>query len=374
MTNKGKILFTILLVIIVVLLVYVFLIKSATPETFINTDNNISNPVSETNADQTNGITITVDPKDPNVSIYTSDNLGVEFSYLNNGTTGLKSKPVEAGNTISLDSNNYIKVIQKTTNKSVVQTIKDFFPEEFKNEPNCSVVADGVNKYLIWDKRIPVSARGSDSFDGSPYQNLDSICGSKMDNDFIVDPNFSNVIYYVQYSHQSFDYAADASANPKPWFTTVHLIKVSSENSSQNNVASEWKTYSYKNITFKYPSDWTIDINGDRLYSQVPKREQARHVIGLSIYPLSDLSKKWIADNPKSIIIPATQNYEEHTIGVSYDIVVGDIYMGANDPEEYYPKVQITNGVNFSLGNGSKFVPELETIFNEIVKSVKLVK
>lgn len=168
--------------------------------------------------------TITLDTNNPNISIYTSYSLGIQFRYLNNGKYGLQSKPIESGDKISLDENNYVRVFQKLKDESVEQAIKRLLPQKFQN-PNCSVVPDGINKYLIWDKRVPVSYYSYDGIlDGTPYEKLGkTFCNPIMDNHFVIDPAFPNTIYYIEYSHQAFDYSANESKS-EAWWTTVRLI------------------------------------------------------------------------------------------------------------------------------------------------------
>jgi len=250
MQNKSK-LNTVLLVILIVLavigLVYVSLNNSRQKGENNNLVNNLQqgninqNALDQTNATQnvqtdtnlisTNSIkpsTVTTAPNDPNVSIYTSYNLGVQFSYLNNGDSSFKSKPVESGDKISLDNGNYVRIFQKLPNKSVEQTIKHAFPQVFNNS-YCSVVADGVNKFIIWDNRVPVSYYKATTLDGTPYEKYDenrTLCypiSIDYNEDFIVDPNFPNLIYYTAHPDQAWSYSSDGTKT-KQWYETVHLI------------------------------------------------------------------------------------------------------------------------------------------------------
>jgi hypothetical protein len=171
--------------------------------------------------------TVTIDPKDKNISIYTSYNLGVQFSYLNNGDFGLTSKPIESGDRISLDGMNgssYIRVFQKLSGESIEQTIKRIIPEPFSNI-NCGISKLNSNSYIIWDKRVPINQYGQDDADytSSDGTYLKNICLSKMSFPFRIDPNFPNIVYYMEYSTQSPDYFANESGS-KQWTGTVHFI------------------------------------------------------------------------------------------------------------------------------------------------------
>ena len=176
------------------------------------------------------GSTIVADPTDPNAVIYTSTTLGVQFSYIihpegeaNAFELPYEGIPRETGDTVSLDSENYITVFNKGSNNSIEQSIKDHYPQIFQN-PYCTVLPDGQNRYVIFDSRVPLTERKDVSLDSTPYQQYeDTICYTpNIWRDFIVDPDFPNKIYLVQDS--AVDAPSYSAENGAQWFTTVHLI------------------------------------------------------------------------------------------------------------------------------------------------------
>jgi len=237
MQNKSK-LNTILLMIVIVLLVIGFLMLGSRKAEKSNSVVNNQIPINQTNTNTNQNMvvsptvkesTITTDPNDPNVSVYTSYNLGVQFSYLNKGEVGFyASKPKESGDKISLDSGDYVRVFQQLPGESVEQTLRRVVPEQFPNS-NCSVVPlllSDKSSYAIWDKRASLDQRGGDDtadYVSSNGTHLTNICDPQMRLDFKTDSNFPGVIYYIERSTQAVDYYAD-SARTKQWFETVHLI------------------------------------------------------------------------------------------------------------------------------------------------------
>lgn len=235
MQNKSKfntVLLIILIVLVVIGIVYVLL--NNLKQNYQNNSNQTTatqTTQANTNVSKNKASTITNDPRNPNVSIYTSYSLGVQFSYLKDGGFDLVSlRPIESGDKISFiennanytNPNNYIRVFQQLPNESTEQTIQRVIPESFKNQ-YCTVTTLYSNEYIIWDKRIPLSYYGYTSLDGTPYQDYKDICPGSSLLEFFTDPVSPGVVYYVSYESQSPSYWADVK-HTKQWWQTVHLI------------------------------------------------------------------------------------------------------------------------------------------------------
>lgn len=143
---------------------------------------------------------------------------------------------------------------------------------------------------------------------------------------------------------------------------------------------AEWKEYNYKTIVFSYPSTWTIKEYTTS--SQDWEGEETETFPALKIIPPL---KKLCPNLPKKVTYPEIPNYE---FEANYDIDIDGPEDASKAPqfsfEPYYPIALYTNGiestndhyisnrVHFRLGNGYKYLPELKTIFDKMLQSVRV--
>ena len=168
-------------------------------------------------------------PASPGQYTYTSYALGIQFSYLKNGSNLPSISPKETGNTISFApsfQDEYMQVFNRNSGETVDQALHRQIPQDFTNA-NCGVIADGTGSYVISDTRIPLSFLDSHlMLDGTQYQNDENdLCSPShpFPMKFMTDPAFPNVIYYVMHEVQAPPPFADASQTTY-WYQTIKLI------------------------------------------------------------------------------------------------------------------------------------------------------
>lgn len=187
---------------------------------------------------------------DSKVLVYSSKNLGVQFSYAKEGVYGaLKISPVEYGNRISLveagnlsDITEYLEVYSKDSKQSLVDAVnKQFIIGKPNKNQNCIALSKNDTSVEITDKRISTEDKAlfikGSGLNKTKYLGMKDFCVSVWDSSnslthtneaymfpFYIDPSFPDRFYYINHATQATPPRGTSDKKYIPWTETVKLI------------------------------------------------------------------------------------------------------------------------------------------------------